>query len=487
MANTTIKISQLPNIGLNLNSNTLLPVVSTNGTFTTDKVTVGNVANFILTEAGNLLPEAFVSTIAYSVANSAQPNITSVGNLTGLRLNSLSTFHIPGGTNGYFLQTDGNGNLNWSAAGGGGNGSPGGSNTQVQFNDSGVFGGESTFTYNKNTNTLSVSNVSVTSNLTSNIVNATYLYGDGSNISNVSVEAGTYLENGNSNVFVVTDGNVGFTVSGVSNVLVVTSNSAILDGNLEVNGNISATNIGNIAAINLDGNVSNVLTGTGTWVPFGGTTIGNITFNGSVISTNQDANIVIQNSNNSVYIGSNVYSALIWEPDGTNINFSQDNGSFVWVEQSGAYIWTYDNANTTAYQWQFDNYGNLISPANNTTQTSTNGSITTINGNPYPSTSDSNTSTTIYTASNSDVIGAELSIRIQATNFTELVDLYIAKESVSANVTYSIYGRLKTNDNVSDTTMNVDLDIDNKIIVLANCHAVGPIYYTYDVKEFKAT
>ena len=40
--------------------------------------------------------------------------------------------------------------------GGGGGGTPGGSNTQVQFNDSGAFGGDSAFTWNKTTNTLTL-------------------------------------------------------------------------------------------------------------------------------------------------------------------------------------------------------------------------------------------------------------------------------------------------------------------------------------------
>ena len=41
-----------------------------------------------------------------------------------------------------------------SSAGGGG--TPGGADTQVQFNDGGSFGGDSTFTFNKTTNVLSV-------------------------------------------------------------------------------------------------------------------------------------------------------------------------------------------------------------------------------------------------------------------------------------------------------------------------------------------
>jgi hypothetical protein len=43
---------------------------------------------------------------------------------------------------------------------------------------------------------------------------------------------------------------------------------SVQDG-LQVYGNIVADNLGNIASINLDGNVSNVLSGTGTWIPAG--------------------------------------------------------------------------------------------------------------------------------------------------------------------------------------------------------------------------
>jgi hypothetical protein len=48
---------------------------------------------------------------------------------------------------------------------GGGGGAPGGSNTQVQFNDSGAFGGDAGLTYNKATDTLTGKTV-VTNNLT---------------------------------------------------------------------------------------------------------------------------------------------------------------------------------------------------------------------------------------------------------------------------------------------------------------------------------
>jgi hypothetical protein len=77
------------------------------------------------------------------------PNTSvSGGNLT---FTNLANLKIAGGTNGYVLQTDGTGNLDWTAqtGNGGGNGVPGGANTQIQYNDSGAFGGNSGFTFNE--------------------------------------------------------------------------------------------------------------------------------------------------------------------------------------------------------------------------------------------------------------------------------------------------------------------------------------------------
>lgn len=120
MAN--IKISQLPNINGNLTDDSLLPIVSTNGTFITDKVTVANIANYILdaagTAGGNINP-ANIANLAYNVINAAQPNITSVGPLVNLTVTGVSNIGYPdnllilGGTDGQVLSTDGAGNLSW--------------------------------------------------------------------------------------------------------------------------------------------------------------------------------------------------------------------------------------------------------------------------------------------------------------------------------------------------------------------------------------
>jgi hypothetical protein len=93
------------------------------------------------------------TTISGNLTLPANVNATASANIN---LGDVSNIHIEGGNNGYVLQTDGTGNLSWSEGGGGGNGVPGGANTQVQYNDSGVFGGSAFSTFNENTNTFQV-------------------------------------------------------------------------------------------------------------------------------------------------------------------------------------------------------------------------------------------------------------------------------------------------------------------------------------------
>jgi hypothetical protein len=89
--------------------------------------------------------------------------ISTIGNLTSFsNVNftsspnvslTVANLRISGGLNGYVLSTDGNGNVSWVVqGGGGGGGSPGGANTQIQFNDAGSFNGSPFMTFNKSTN-----------------------------------------------------------------------------------------------------------------------------------------------------------------------------------------------------------------------------------------------------------------------------------------------------------------------------------------------
>jgi hypothetical protein len=94
--------------------------------------------------------------------------ISNPGNITI----GVANLHITGGSNGYVLQTDGTGNLTWTAqSGGGGNGVPGGANTQIQFNNSGAFGGSPNFTYNTTTG-----NINLAGNIVSGNVYASSYY-----------------------------------------------------------------------------------------------------------------------------------------------------------------------------------------------------------------------------------------------------------------------------------------------------------------------
>jgi hypothetical protein len=111
----------------------------------------------------------FVFDISNSTVIANLLEVTSEANL-----GSPSNVIISGGVNGYVLQTDGTGNLSWTAqSGGGGNGSPGGSNTQIQYNDGGVFGGSVGFTFNKVSNAVAIpGNLSVTGGIAGTLTTA---------------------------------------------------------------------------------------------------------------------------------------------------------------------------------------------------------------------------------------------------------------------------------------------------------------------------
>lgn len=174
----------------NITSVGTLTSLTVSGNVTSGNATLGNLAtsnyfsgngHLITSLTGeNVTGQVPNSLVAGTVYSNSQPNITSVGTLDGLtgsgvinfttagavELGAVGNLKITGGTSGYFLQTDGTGNLTW-AAGGGGGGTPGGSNTYVQFNDGDSFGGSSAFTFNKTTNTFSATNI--TGNLTTAI------------------------------------------------------------------------------------------------------------------------------------------------------------------------------------------------------------------------------------------------------------------------------------------------------------------------------
>lgn len=128
---------------------------------------------------------------------------------------------------------------------GGGNGSPGGSNTQIQFNGSGSFGGDANLTFNNSTQAFRVGGtISATGNITGN-----YILGNGSQLTGLPA---TY---GNSNVATLLAGFGSNTVSTTGNV-----NGGNINGtNIITNGIVSAT--GNVRGDNL--NTAGIVSATG--------------------------------------------------------------------------------------------------------------------------------------------------------------------------------------------------------------------------------
>jgi hypothetical protein len=149
-----------------------VPVVDANGNVITNVLTTGNVAANVFYASyykwANGQP--FVATAAAGGNNTQLqfnnggaidgiPNATWNGNI--LSLGNASSLSIGGGQNGYFLQTNGNGVLTWAATGAGNLTPPGGSNTQVQFNDEGEFAGSANFTFDQDVSTLRVLNANI--------------------------------------------------------------------------------------------------------------------------------------------------------------------------------------------------------------------------------------------------------------------------------------------------------------------------------------
>jgi hypothetical protein len=141
-----------------------------------------NVANYLNGYIGNVIP---VANLSYSLGNSTRrwqelwvSNVHASGNITGA--NTVSA---------RFFVGDGSGLINLPTN----NTVPAGSNTQVQFNNSGAFGGSPGFTFNKTSNTLSVTgNVTGGNIVTAGIISATgniqgqYILGNGAFLTGIA-------------------------------------------------------------------------------------------------------------------------------------------------------------------------------------------------------------------------------------------------------------------------------------------------------------
>ncbi len=144
---------------------------------------------------------------------------------------------------------------------------PNGSNTQVQFNNNGVFGASANFTFNNSTNTLSVTNFTSSGNINlssaSNVTlgnvsnlhiaggsNGYYLKTNGSGNLSWGEVSDNKIENGTSNIDIATaNGNITMSVNGSANVVTISNTS------VNVAGNLTATNL--IYGSGSGGNITN--------------------------------------------------------------------------------------------------------------------------------------------------------------------------------------------------------------------------------------
>ena len=184
---------------------------------------------------------------AGTLNNARLPATISVTNVTASSLVSASFFH-------------GNGSnlTNLPAT------SPGGSNTQIQYNADGAFGADSDFTWNSGSNTLTVTgDVSASIN-----VSASEFYGDGSNLTALnasSISAGT-LNNARlpANISVTNLAGAGASITALDadNINAGTLNNARLPATISVT-NVTASSLVSASFFYGDGsNLTNIGTST---------------------------------------------------------------------------------------------------------------------------------------------------------------------------------------------------------------------------------
>jgi len=334
----------------------------------------------------------------------------------------VGNLHITGGTNGYVLQTDGTGNLTWTAqTGGSGNGTPGGANTQIQYNDAGAFGGSAGFTFDK------TSNVFTANNVTASTLYSPNFYGNAIMYANTT----GYLTN--SNLFKYNPDTQTLTVGSVSvagNVLTgaqVIANGEIQSGTgfftggyLSVNGatDLHDTTITGNLSVNLiksdDSTIVQIQDGVevdGDAVVNGDVTANTFIGTGNLHLQPDPANAgsyldIYLTGGPDIHIASNDNSIVI----------GRDTGANVFVGNDGEVSIRTDNG-ATPQVWNFDNTGNLILPGNTFAVNYANGDPVIISGG--------TANTGNVTFSDQIVIGTGISNLVSG--------LYLAPSSSSAN------------------------------------------------------
>ena len=312
VSNASIAGTVYTNAQPNITSVGTLSSLSVTGNITSGNANLGNAvnANYHI-GSGNNLSNIQGSNVSGAVANAnyslyagtlltnAQPNITSLGTLSSLSVTgNISTGNITGANlvNANYLT----GTIT--------------TNAQPNITSIGSLGN------------LSVTGNTVSGNVYANsgIIQAQYIKGDGSNLSNISVSAGSYIIAGTSNAAVLPSGNFIVQVNGVANVLQVSTTGATVLGTLNA-GNVSATSIigtittasqpnvtslGTLSSLNVSG-ISNLGPVSNLTITGGGANYflmtngsGGLSWNNATLIPVSGSNTQIQYNNNGNFAGS---------------------------------------------------------------------------------------------------------------------------------------------------------------------------------------
>jgi len=277
----------------NISANTFTSIIAT-GTAPFVVTSTTQVANLNVATAG-------------TVTTNAQPNITSVGSLTGLTvsnatgivnftttanvtLGAVANLHISGGTSGQVLSTDGSGGLSF-----------------VTINSSGISNGTSNVnipTVNGNVNITSAGNTTMVITGTGVNVAGTLNATGNANVGNlgtaqVLASANVTAPQLISNIAVGTAPFIVTSTTQVANLNVATAGTA---GTVTTNAQPNITSVGTLTSLDVTGNITggNITTaGTanvGTLIVTGATTFGNLTANYVALNnglTSNRSNVVV--------------------------------------------------------------------------------------------------------------------------------------------------------------------------------------------------
>jgi hypothetical protein len=264
-------------------------------------------ANFFIGTFYGAANTATSATTAGTVTTAAQPNITSVGTLTGLGVNGTVTAAAFTANTGIFT---GNGSGLSQLAGANVTGTVPSATSATSATTAGTV---TTAAQPNITSVGTLSALTITGNLSSgnanlgNLVRANFIQGDGSLLTNIAVGAGSFIINGNSEVRVDANSNVRISVSGNTNIVTVTGTGANIAGYANVTGNLSAGNISTglmTGTLSVASNAQPNITSLGT--------LTSLTVNG-VSNLGSNSNVIITGGVANSFLRTNGSGSLVWD------------------------------------------------------------------------------------------------------------------------------------------------------------------------------